>query len=121
MSFQWDGEVRKAVQLHLKNLKTKALNGIITAILVLQEKEPDKEESVTSESATSQGQLTEQVVLDGFLVFKDGLPVGELGEAATKGLILYTGREKTSSISVPGIDGGMVNLEIVQIKVKPKF
>lgn len=90
-------------------------------ILVLQEKEPDKEESVTSESATSQGQLTEQVVLDGFLVFKDGLQVGELGEAATKGLILYTGREKTSSISVPGIDGGMVNLEIVQIKVKPKF
>lgn len=90
-------------------------------ILMLQEKEPDKEESVASDSATSQGQLAEVVALTGFMVFRDGLPVGSLGDVASKGLLWYSGRAENSTLSIPGVQGGIFNLEIVKLKMKPKF
>ena len=90
-------------------------------ILTLQEKEPDKEESAASDSASAPGQLTEQIVLTGFLVFRDGMPVGNLGEVASKGLLWYSGRAENSTLSISGLQGGIFNLEIVKLKMKPKF
>ena len=90
-------------------------------ILTLQKKEPDKKESAASESASSPGQLTEEVALIGFWVFHNGMPVGNLGDIASKGLLWYSGREKNSTISIPGNQGGILNLEILQLDIKPKF
>ncbi|MCI8336860.1 MAG: Ger(x)C family spore germination protein [Peptococcaceae bacterium] len=90
-------------------------------ILTLQEKEPDKKESAASESATSQGQLTEEVALIGFMVFRDGIPVGSLGDIASKGLLWYSGRAENSTLSITDEKGGIFNLEIVKLSMKPKF
>ncbi len=90
-------------------------------ILTLQEKEPDKEESAASDSASAPGQLTEQVALTGFLAFRDGMAVGSLGDVASKGLLWYSGRAENSTLSITDTKGGIFNLEIVKLNMKPKF
>lgn len=91
-------------------------------IIILQEKEPDKKESAATESTSNFGQLTEEVALNGFAIFRDGIFVGELGYLETNGLLWYTNRQKRGSLSISGVnDEGIINLELIDFQIEPKF